>query len=95
MSAPVALHADVQSREDARTRLRSVKGHVEGLLRMLEDENVYCVDVLRQLKAIRGALDRIGDVILQGHLRAHVVTAERRGDVDQIVAELMDVLKYR
>ena len=41
------LHLDPAAREDARRRLLSVKGHVEGILRMLEDESVYCVDVLK------------------------------------------------
>jgi DNA-binding FrmR family transcriptional regulator len=34
-------------------------------------------------------------MVLQSHLRDHVVTAAQRGDVDEIVAELMEVLKYR
>ncbi|WP_316976376.1 metal-sensitive transcriptional regulator [Shumkonia mesophila] len=89
------LHLDPEVREDARRRLLSVRGHVEGVLRMLEDESVYCVDVLKQIKAIDGALDKIGDVVLRSHLRSHVVTAQQRGDVPEIVEELMEVLKYR
>ena len=45
------LKLDSQTREDARRRLQSIKGHVEGILRMLEDERVYCVDALKQIKA--------------------------------------------
>lgn len=82
-------------REDARRRLLSVRGHVEGVLRMLEDESIYCVDVLKQIKAIDGALAKVGDVVLRSHLRNHVVTAQQRGDVPEIVDELMEVLKYR
>lgn len=82
-------------REDARRRLLSVKGHVEGILRMLEDEQVYCVDVLKQVKAVDGALGKVGTLILQSHLKHHVVTAHERGDEDRIVGELMELLKYR
>ena len=82
-------------REDARRRLLSVKGHVEGILRMLEDDKVYCVDVLKQVKAVDGALAKVGVLILQSHLKHHVVTAHERGDEDRIVAELMELLKYR
>ena len=46
------LHLNPEAREEARRRLLSVKGHVEGVLRMLEDESVYCVEVLKQLKAV-------------------------------------------
>lgn len=89
------LKLDSQTREDARRRLQSIKGHVEGILRMLEDERVYCVDALKQIKAVNGALDKVGGLVLRSHLRDHVVTAHQRGDTDEIVDELMEVLKYR
>lgn len=89
------LHLDADSRAKARQRLLSVRGHVEGILRMLDDESVYCVDVLKQVKAVEGALDKVGDLVLRSHLKDHVVTAHERGDTDRIVEELMEVLKYR
>ena len=89
------LHVASATREDARRRLLSVKGHVEGILRMLEDDSVYCVDILKQVKAVSGALDKVGELVLKSHLRDHVVTAHERGDVGEIVDELMEVLKYR
>ncbi|MBI4182388.1 MAG: metal-sensitive transcriptional regulator [Proteobacteria bacterium] len=98
MNAPVshcALRLDPAIRDDARRRLLSVKGHVEGILRMLETESVYCVDVLKQIKAVDGALNKVGELVLRCHLRNHVVTAHERGDEEVIVAELMEVLKYR
>ena len=89
------LHLDPATRENARRRLLSVRGHVEGILRMLENDSVYCVDVLKQIKAVDGALDKVGDLVLRSHLRDHVATAHDRGDTAEIVEELMEVLKYR
>lgn len=89
------LHLDPVTREDARRRVLSVRGHIEGILRMLDNESVYCVDVLKQIKAVDGALDKVGDLVLRSHLRDHVVTAHERGDTAEIVEELMQVLKYR
>ncbi len=89
------LRLDPAVREDARRRLLSVKGHVEGVLRMLEDERVYCVDVLKQLKAVEGALQKVGGQVLRSHLENHVVTAHDRGDEARVVDELMEILKYR
>ena len=89
------LRLGCETREDAHRRLLSVRGHVEGILRMLDNESVYCVDVLKQIKAVEGALDKVGDIILRRHLCDHVVTAHERGDDRDIVAELMEVLKYR
>lgn len=90
-----ALKLDPDARPNARRRLLSIEGHVKGIIRMLDDDDVYCVDVLKQIKAVEGALAKTGDVILRSHLKMHVTTAADRGDVDQIVEELMDVLKYK
>jgi len=88
------LRLNPETRDNACRRLLSVKGHVEGVLRMLEDDSVYCVDVLKQLKAINGAVDQVGKLVLRSHLFDHVATAQERGDATEIVNELMEVLKY-
>ena len=84
--------------EDARKRtqrrLAIAKGHLEHIQRMLEEPHVYCIDVLTQLKAVQGALSGASEVVLRGHLEAHVATASMRGDELEIVDELMDALKY-
>jgi len=90
-----SLSLDSDTREDARRRLLSIRGHVEGILRMLENDTSYCVDVLKQIKAVDGALDKVGGLILRSHLKDHVVNAHERGDYDRIIDELMEVLKYR
>ena len=54
-------------KEDARdkvlARLRKVSGQVAGIQRMVEEER-YCVDVLHQIAAVEGALDRVGHLVL-------------------------------
>jgi DNA-binding FrmR family transcriptional regulator len=83
------------TRKRAIRRLAIAKGHLESIQRMLDDPHVYCVDVLRQIKAVTAALEGAGDVVLRGHLEAHVSTAATRGDEAEIVDELMEALKYR
>ena len=89
------LHLDPEIRQDAVRRLKSARGHLDGIVRMLEDPGVYCVDVLNQVKAVQGALARVSEAVLRSHIRDHVITASQRGDADQIVEELMLALKYR
>ncbi len=88
-------HLDHDTRLDAAQRLKSARGHLDGVVRMLEDPSVYCVDVLKQLKAVQGALAKVNEAVLRSHVRDHVVTASERGDADQIVEELMEALRYR
>lgn len=89
------MHLDRATREESVRRLRSAKGHLEGVLRMLEDPSVYCVDVLKQVKAVQGALSKVNESVLRAHVRDHVATAGQRGDTNAIVDELMEALKYR
>lgn len=97
VSAPVPGHhlcMPEEPRRKAGRRLAIAKGHLESIQRMLDDPEVYCMDVLRQIKAVQGALDGISEVVLRGHLEAHVTTAAQRGDDLEIVEELMEALKY-
>lgn len=84
-----------ETRDIVTRRLAIARGHLESILQALQKDNTYCVDVLRQIKAVQGALDKAGQLTLEGHLRAHVATAAERGDTEAIVAELMDALRYR
>jgi DNA-binding FrmR family transcriptional regulator len=82
------------ARKRAQRRLAIAKGHLEHIQRMLDEPHVYCIDVLTQLKAVQGALSGASEVVLRGHLEAHVATASMHGDELEIVDELMDALKY-
>ncbi len=52
--------------------LRRIEGQVRGIQKMIED-NKYCVDILTQIDAARGALATVGEKILEKHFR-HCVT---------------------
>ncbi len=60
-------------------RLKTVEGHVHGIENMV-DEGAYCVDVIRQIQAIQGALNKITSMILDDHLNSCVITAIRGED---------------
>ncbi|MHB1002009.1 MAG: metal-sensitive transcriptional regulator [Armatimonadota bacterium] len=52
-----------KTRQDLLTRLRRIEGQVRGLQRMIEEDQ-DCTSVVTQLTAVRGALDKIGFIIL-------------------------------
>lgn len=74
--------------DSVRFRLRSVRGHLDGVIRMVEEDR-YCIDVLHQMSAVQGALDRVRRDILEAHLRGCVPEAISEGRADDIVDELM------
>jgi len=76
-------------------RLKSIEGHVRGIERMVE-EDAYCMDILKQVKAVQQALERVSALTLENHLNTCVTTAIRsEDDVEKtrVVTEIMDVFK--
>jgi len=74
-------------------RLRRVAGQVGGIEKMIAEDR-YCIDVVTQLSAVRAALRRIEEEVLQDHVGHCVEQAIRSGDRDEQrkkIAELMDV----
>jgi len=60
-------------------RLKTIEGHLKGIIRMVE-EDAYCIDVIRQIKAVEAALNKVSSQILEGHLNSCVITAIQGDD---------------
>lgn len=74
-------------------RLRRVEGQVRGISQMVEDDR-YCIDILHQLQAVKSALARAEDEILENHASHCVAEAIASGDADeqrQKFGELIDL----
>ncbi|MEE2776678.1 MAG: metal-sensitive transcriptional regulator [Acidobacteriota bacterium] len=84
---------DVDTKAELTKRLRRAEGQVAAVRRMLEDDE-GCVDVLLQISAVRGALSKAGQVLLESHIETCVSEAFASGDPAagrQRVAELMEI----
>jgi DNA-binding FrmR family transcriptional regulator len=68
--------------QDSLLRLKTVEGHLRGIQRMIEEE-AYCMDVIRQIQAVQGALNKVSNQILEEHLHSCVITAIRGEDADE------------
>lgn len=73
-------------------RLKSAQGHLDAVVRMAE-EGRYCVDVLHQVGAVQGALERARLSILEDHLQTCVREAYAEGRFDDMVEELVAVMR--
>lgn len=82
------------ARHDAALRLKSARGHLDAIVRMLESDEPYCIDVLQQLKAVTGALAKVNANVLRSHVREHVTRPASPHDADALVDELMKALRY-
>jgi CsoR family transcriptional regulator, copper-sensing transcriptional repressor len=75
-------------------RLGRIEGQVRGLARMVADDR-YCIDVVTQLAAVRGALRRVEEEVLRDHVAHcvdHAINSGNKGDQRRKIAELMTVL---
>ena len=78
-------------------RLKRIEGQVRGVARMIEEDR-YCIDVLTQIRAVRAALRRVEDEVLNDHVAHCVEGAVASGDGAEQrrkVQELLTVLTQR
>lgn len=88
------VHPHVHSEESLRqiiNRLSRIEGHIRGIKVMVQ-ESRPCPDVLVQIAAIRGALDRVARIILDEHLTECVARAAKEGNIEAEIEELKSAL---
>jgi DNA-binding FrmR family transcriptional regulator len=76
------------SHMDNLVALRRIEGQVRGVQRMIEGRE-YCIDILNQIAAVRGALGRVEEKILKRQLK-HCVTEAVRGDSEKEKEQKLD-----
>jgi CsoR family transcriptional regulator, copper-sensing transcriptional repressor len=88
------VHSHIHSEESLRgivNRLSRIEGHIRGVKTMVQ-ESRPCPDVLVQIAAVRGALNRVARIILDEHLTECVARATEAGNIEVEIAELKAAL---
>lgn len=67
-----------EKRPEHLDRLAKIEGQVRGLSRMIEQDR-YCIDVLTQISAVTKALQQVGLLLLDEHIRHCVLDAAAEG----------------
>lgn len=89
------MRSDVK--QDVTNRLRSVKGHLKGILSMVEDDQ-YCIDIINQIQAVQAALSKVNLIVLDDHMLSCVTEAIRSEDPAQrerVLEEIHQVFAKR
>jgi len=76
-------------------RLRRIAGQVSAVQRMM-DEDTYCVEILTQIAAANGALGKVGQIILESHIKSCVAEAIKSGSAqqrDEKLEELIEIFR--
>lgn len=75
-------------------RTKRAQGQLSAVLRMLETDG-DCTELLLQLTAVRGAVGRIGELLLRSHIETCMRDTAQHGDErarEKMVEDLISVL---
>jgi len=82
---------DPESLQRILNRFARIEGHIRGIKTMIQDSRP-CPDVLVQIAAVRGALDRVSRIILDEHLSECITRASKEGNIEGEIEELKAAL---
>jgi DNA-binding FrmR family transcriptional regulator len=85
----------LEDRERILKRLKSIEGHIRGIQRMVEEDK-YCIDVIKQILAVKSATDKVSALILKNHLESCVTKAirsNRQAERERVIKEILDVFE--
>jgi len=82
-----------ENKQPILNRLKTVRGHLDGIVRMVQDE-AYCVDIMKQISAVQASLERANRMVLKNHLETCFSDAVRDGRGQAAVTELVDAVKF-
>jgi len=85
----------LQDKEKIVRRLKSIEGHIRGIQKMVEEDK-YCIDIIKQILAVKSAVDKVSAMILKNHLEGCVTTAiksNRQTERERVITEIIDVFE--
>jgi DNA-binding FrmR family transcriptional regulator len=77
------------------SRLNRVEGQIRGVKGLIE-KDTYCDDVITQISAIQSALNSVGKILLEGHLKSCVAGRIQEGDeevIDEFLVTIQRLMK--
>lgn len=74
-------------------RLKKILGQVQAIDKMI-DEDVPCEDILIQINAVKGAVQKVGQVVLEGHLQHCVKDGIEHGDAQATIDKFAKAIEH-
>ncbi|MEX2949107.1 copper-sensing transcriptional repressor CsoR [Staphylococcus warneri] len=81
-------HHSEQIKVNLKSRLNRIEGQVRAINRMIE-EDVYCDDVLTQIRATRSALNSVATKLLEQHMKSCIADKVNQGHQEEAMEELL------
>jgi len=82
----------IRNKEKIKHRLKRIEGQLRGVQEMIKSDK-YCIDVITQTSALRGAVSALEDKLLEEHLSCCVVDQIKKGQIKKIQEEVLKIYK--
>lgn len=80
--------------ENLHRRLNKIAGQLKAIDKMIDEEDIPCEDVLIQINAVKSALHKVGQVVLEGHLNHCVREGIEHGDAEKTISEFAKAVEH-
>lgn len=79
-------------KEAVQRRLRRIEGQIKGIQRMIDEER-GCKDILIQISAVRSAVNRVGSLVLENHLKRCMTHCQEQDmDSEMTIDEMIETI---
>jgi DNA-binding FrmR family transcriptional regulator len=88
-------HHTEKVKQNLTSRLNRIEGQIRGVKGLIK-RDTYCDDVINQISAIQSALNSVGKILLEGHLKNCVVERIQEGDaevIDEVLITIKKIMK--
>ncbi|MFZ2038818.1 MAG: metal-sensitive transcriptional regulator [Minisyncoccia bacterium] len=75
-------------------RLKIIEGQVRGIQNLIE-KDIYCINVINQISAVKQGLSNVEDILLENHLGSCLVDQIKSGKTEKATAEILKVYKLK
>lgn len=84
-------HHSEKTKNNLISRLNRIEGQVRGLKGLIE-KDTYCDDVLNQISSVQSALNGVGKLLLEHHMKSCVIERIQDGE-NEVIDELLVTVK--
>ncbi|MGE4272809.1 MAG: metal-sensing transcriptional repressor [Desulfitobacterium sp.] len=79
--------------ENIHRRINKIMGQLKAIDKMV-DSDVPCEDILIQINAAKGALHKVGQIVLEGHINHCVKDGIEHGDAERTIKDFTKAIEH-